>query len=146
MCPVGFSNSTGIGCTAVNECAGPVNPCLPGTCTDLIGSYQCNCLTGYQFINGGCADINECAISQPCGPHGQCLNEPGTYSCRCDIGFEFSSGTCISKSRVTFQKNYRKLSLLLEAETSKQIDISKRLRRPFSYVNYFHLQTLTNVQ
>ena len=38
----------------INECLGPNQPCAPGNCRNLEGSYECYCPNGYQKKNGKC--------------------------------------------------------------------------------------------
>ncbi|KAL3881472.1 hypothetical protein ACJMK2_027911 [Sinanodonta woodiana] len=68
----------------VNECES--FPCENGgNCTDIIGSYECDCPTG--FIGVNCTeDINECDLS-PCGNNSKCINTYGSYLCECYIGW-----------------------------------------------------------
>jgi hypothetical protein len=44
-CAKGYSQKTpGTACTDVNECTPGPNPCLAGTCTNTVGSYDCTCV------------------------------------------------------------------------------------------------------
>ncbi|KAL3832185.1 hypothetical protein ACJMK2_023848, partial [Sinanodonta woodiana] len=62
-------------------------PCKnDGNCTNTIGSYMCDCSSGWTGVN--CTtDINECA-SYPCINSGNCTNTDGSYSCNCSHGWE----------------------------------------------------------
>jgi hypothetical protein len=62
-CPSGFYgnayNLSGIGCQDINECNSAMNSCAPNAiCTNMPGSYNCSCYSGYSgdgFGNGtGC--------------------------------------------------------------------------------------------
>ncbi|KAL7730858.1 hypothetical protein ACLKA6_003615 [Drosophila palustris] len=67
----------------IDECAS--NPCLNGgQCHDLVGGYQCNCLsTGFEGIHCE-TDINECSQGvEYCGGLGRCINMPGSFKCIC---------------------------------------------------------------
>ena len=50
-------------CIDIDECAGR-NPCGNNakTCVNTVGSYRCECETGYQpgYNSPHCVDINEC--------------------------------------------------------------------------------------
>ncbi|XP_037806367.1 protein crumbs isoform X1 [Lucilia sericata] len=85
QCSLGY---TGRFCeTDIDECES--NPCLnDGKCTDLVGSYKCNCNnTGFEGDN--CEiDIDECAMSvEYCGGLGRCINQPGSFKCICQDSF-----------------------------------------------------------
>ena len=66
-------------------------------CTNLDGSYICDCNEGYEFVvtdgdykNGKCEDIDECGTGvHNCDPiAGKCFNDPGTFYCSCEVGFK----------------------------------------------------------
>lgn len=73
----------------IYNCLTLSDPCLNGgTCLDLIGNYQCQCVSGF----GGqhCqTDIDECA-SNPCQNGGTCQDYVNSFTCSCRPGF---SGT-----------------------------------------------------
>lgn len=77
------------GCQDVDECAYP-NVCGPGAiCTNLEGSYRCDCPPGYDGdgrAEQGCVDLDECART-PCGRNADCLNTDGSFRCLCPDGF-----------------------------------------------------------
>ena len=61
-------------CDNVNECAFEVN-CPEGSiCADTVGSYNCDCLNGYEIKNGICVDEDECLSSEI-----DCYNFKGMY-------------------------------------------------------------------
>jgi len=56
-------------------------------CVDTIGSYKCQCSTGYQLVHRKiCKDIDECE-SRGHGCQQLCINQIGGYSCRCNPGY-----------------------------------------------------------
>ena len=79
----------------IDECVAEINICGPnGSCVNTLGSYKCDCQTGYVFDPGfGCQDENECAtggkgaisclVSQQLGV---CINIVGGYRCSCLSG------------------------------------------------------------
>ncbi|KAL1420962.1 hypothetical protein MTO96_004329 [Rhipicephalus appendiculatus] len=76
-------------CLDVNECQEQPHLCAPsGTCTNMLGTYRCNCLRGFITDASGksCKDTNECANTAKC-PHG-CENYEGSYRCTCPKGFK----------------------------------------------------------
>ena len=95
LCAEGFERVDG-GCVDVEECSAAVSPCdEKATCTELDGSYQCDCNAGY---NGDgilyCFDIDECVASvngtilNPCNPdYAKCTNTDGGFECSCIGGY-----------------------------------------------------------
>lgn len=82
-------------CDDDDECAGTINPCGAGTCTNTVGSYDCTCPTGTiedtyfaQHFNTirTCFDVNECAAGGLCAG-GSCVNDYGAYHCTCGAGY-----------------------------------------------------------
>ena len=56
-------NSTLLACVNQNECADGVDSCDPGaTCVDTMGSFTCQCTTGWVGNGTVCNDRDECAI------------------------------------------------------------------------------------
>lgn len=76
----------------MDECV--YNPCTPGTCKNVLGSYECSCPRGYSQTNGQCVSIDMCQAN-PCGSNGVCVGKPGGYSCSCINGYNFDGTTCI---------------------------------------------------
>ena len=92
-------------------------------CTNTVGSYTCECLSGYvgsgrtcSDINecstkthncgsgfgckntvGGftCEDIDECSIKNECDINALCVNTNGSYSCKCETGFTGDGRSCV---------------------------------------------------
>ncbi len=89
---------TGI-CGDVDECTETPDICGDhATCTNEIGSYNCECHSGYgnHVVNVGCSDIDECTVNPTiCGTTGDptCVNTDGSYNCQCPQGFNFVEGT-----------------------------------------------------
>ena len=94
--------------TDIDECSEGISGCSQ-LCINTIGSYSCNCQSGYQFgiDNHTClgkiinaltminttydgTDINECA-SHNGGCEHNCQNTIGSYSCSCLTGYLIDS-------------------------------------------------------
>ena len=68
-----------------------------GTCTDLIGTFSCNCAPG--FTGQTCTtNINECQ-SNPCKNGGTCTDEINDFYCVCLDGF--TGATCATEMKVS---------------------------------------------
>ncbi|CAF3955011.1 unnamed protein product, partial [Adineta steineri] len=93
ICRPGYAiDSTTGNCSDVNECANNQSYCNVevSSCMNTVGSYLCNCLSGYQSINGSCIDINECAVNaSACSVYNNtyCVNIKGSYECRCNFNY-----------------------------------------------------------
>ncbi|CAF1151504.1 unnamed protein product [Rotaria sp. Silwood1] len=72
-CVKGYIPVDNFTCEDENECSLNSSLCGNGVCINLIGSYTCNCSSGYRFYNETCVDINEC--TEP--------NINGTFIRRC---------------------------------------------------------------
>ncbi|ESO83526.1 hypothetical protein LOTGIDRAFT_133178, partial [Lottia gigantea] len=76
--------------TDINECDEKTFNCSDSTtCSNTLGSYQCQCQNGYEKKDGLCVDFDECATkSDDCEQ--SCENFDGTYNCGCEYGFELA--------------------------------------------------------
>ncbi|KAM7331488.1 hypothetical protein ACRRTK_008196 [Alexandromys fortis] len=97
----------------IDECLSLPGTCLPGTCQNLEGSFQCICPPGFQVQSGHCigecpisyqnADTDECLEEPSLCFLGTCANSPGTFRCLCPSGFVLSdSGHYCSDIRQSF--------------------------------------------
>ena len=41
------------------------NPCVHGVCSNVEGSYECECHDGFYMEHGECLDLNEVSSSSP---------------------------------------------------------------------------------
>lgn len=73
---------TGANCTEdVDECA-TESPCSPnGNCTNLNGSYTCECKAAYTGVN--CEEVKLFCDENPCSNNSVCNNTFGGYECIC---------------------------------------------------------------
>ncbi|XP_065195026.1 uncharacterized protein LOC135826339 [Sycon ciliatum] len=66
-------------------------------CNDTIGSYECQCPTGFtRGGNGECENVNECFEGLSVCPVEEVCNDTiGSYTCQCPVGFtEKANGEC----------------------------------------------------
>ncbi|KAJ3596100.1 hypothetical protein NHX12_002509 [Muraenolepis orangiensis] len=72
--------------------------CVDGACSghgciNLVGSFRCECASGYVFnsLNRVCEDINECRHYPGSLCAHKCENNLGSYSCSCTTGFKLAA-------------------------------------------------------
>uniref|UniRef100_A0A3Q3ND41 Fibulin-1 n=1 Tax=Mastacembelus armatus TaxID=205130 RepID=A0A3Q3ND41_9TELE len=95
-------NEEGTRCIDIDECKGPENVCGGHGCINQMGTYRCECESGYIFnsISRVCEGnqvyplfllwdtyVNECE-SNPCSQ--ECANVYGSYQCYCRRGYQLS--------------------------------------------------------
>ncbi|XP_074657333.1 uncharacterized protein LOC141910540 [Tubulanus polymorphus] len=84
-------------CEDVDECAYEIYNCS-GThevCNNVVGSYECNCKSGFTRNNlGVCSDIDECLNQNVCDNNAICSNNAGSFSCRCNSGYYGDGYSC----------------------------------------------------
>jgi hypothetical protein len=66
----------------IDDCS--PNPCVHGSCADLVNGYQCDCAAGYE---GESCEINRDDCAQAPCVRGQCIDLVGDYKCECPTGF-----------------------------------------------------------
>ena len=96
-CPGGVLNSTEqIICIDVNEC--DQSPCAEhATCTNIAGSFTCDCNAGWSGNGHVCSDINECDGTHSCAEVGSvCINWDGFYECNCQNGYTGNGYNCVA--------------------------------------------------
>ena len=65
--------------------------CQNGLCMNTIGSFHCDCYTGYVYDEAShqCIDKNECSkLTNPCQGIAKCINTPGSFECTCPAGYQ----------------------------------------------------------
>ena len=79
----------------LNECLGSHNCGDNARCKNTMGSFNCDCLQGFQGNGMTCLDVDECSDSvDNCSPHAYCNNTLGAYNCTCFSGFEGDGKAC----------------------------------------------------
>jgi hypothetical protein len=79
-------------CKDIDECLTGDNICsVNSDCTNLAGSFNCECKSGFHGNGVTCREVDECAINADnCSDNASCTNTRGSFSCRCDEGFQVS--------------------------------------------------------
>ncbi|XP_028408849.1 scavenger receptor cysteine-rich type 1 protein M130-like isoform X2 [Dendronephthya gigantea] len=92
----------GVECSSID-----VDECLSGSyycgthakCINTLGSYICQCETGYTGNGLICNDIDECFLSlDNCLAGSNCTNTDGSYFCSCDSGHYSNGSVCHAMS------------------------------------------------
>ncbi|XP_063990855.1 fibrillin-2-like [Diachasmimorpha longicaudata] len=88
------------GCVDINECEEIQDVCTSNEeCVNNVGSYVCNCRTGFRRDNltQACVDINECQLPNDCLSTQRCDNTLGSYNCvrflPCGTGYTLNAAT-----------------------------------------------------
>ncbi|KAK6492730.1 fibrillin-2 [Huso huso] len=86
----------------IDECREIPGICANGVCINQIGSFRCECPTGFSYndLLLVCEDIDECSNGDNlCQRNADCINSPGSYRCECADGFKLSpNGACIDRN------------------------------------------------
>ena len=74
-----------------DECITGTNNCTENSsCANTIGSFTCECNTGYEEVDDACVDTDEC-MTHNCTVNSSCINTIGSFNCECNIGYEVDS-------------------------------------------------------
>ncbi|KAJ8307562.1 hypothetical protein KUTeg_015646 [Tegillarca granosa] len=88
VCRPGYAGPT---CSDINECTENPGICPANTkCENLVGTYSCNCLAGYEKVGDVCQNINECnsAVLNNCSIElSTCTDNEGSFTCTCNSGY-----------------------------------------------------------
>ncbi|XP_011945516.1 PREDICTED: fibrillin-2 isoform X6 [Cercocebus atys] len=76
----------------IDECKEIPGICANGVCINQIGSFRCECPTGFSYndLLLVCEDRNECLEIPNVCSHGLCVDLQGSYQCICHNGFKAS--------------------------------------------------------
>jgi cysteine-rich repeat protein len=81
-------------CTDINECDRETDNCSDfGTCSNVDGSFECACNSGYAGDGVLCANINECD-ADPCDTDAVCADSDGSFTCTCNSGYSGDGFIC----------------------------------------------------
>lgn len=90
ICGRGYHlNKEGTHCLDVDECSGTHGLCQGHDCVNLLGTFRCECRSGFTFnsISRTCDDIDECRNFPGRLCSHKCENTPGSFHCSCHPGF-----------------------------------------------------------
>ncbi|XP_016117435.1 fibrillin-2-like, partial [Sinocyclocheilus grahami] len=86
----------------INECHEIPGVCAHGVCINHVGSFNCECPTGfiYSDLLLVCEDIDECSSGElVCQRNADCINRPGSYQCECSDGYIITpNGACADRN------------------------------------------------
>ncbi|XP_078142364.1 fibrillin-2 [Centroberyx gerrardi] len=86
----------------IDECREIPGICASGVCINQIGSFRCECPTGFRYndLLLICEDTDECSKGENlCQRNADCINSMGSYRCECSDGYKLSrSGVCIDRN------------------------------------------------
>ncbi|XP_032281206.1 fibrillin-2 isoform X2 [Phoca vitulina] len=108
----------------IDECKEIPGICANGVCINQIGSFRCECPTGFSYndLLLVCEDIDECSNGDSlCQRHADCLNSPGSYRCECAAGFKLSpNGACVDRNECLEIPNVCSHGLCVDLQGSYQ--------------------------
>ncbi|KTF76741.1 hypothetical protein cypCar_00039851, partial [Cyprinus carpio] len=86
----------------IDECHEIPGICAHGVCINHVGSFHCECPTGFSYsdLQLICEDIDECSSREPvCQRNADCFNRPGSYQCECSEGYILTpDGACADRN------------------------------------------------
>jgi len=101
-CDCSGTDFEGVTCeTDINECSDGTDNCDENaTCTNIPGSFTCECNPGYEGDGTVCTDIDAC-VNNPCDVNATCTDlpppandNPAGRTCECNEGFEGNGENC----------------------------------------------------
>ncbi|XP_046857298.1 neurogenic locus notch homolog protein 1-like isoform X3 [Xenia sp. Carnegie-2017] len=70
-------------------------------CTDIDGSFKCQCKEGYSGNGINCTNIDEC-LSHPCDDNANCTDNDGSFECQCKEGYSGNGTYCTNVNECLF--------------------------------------------
>ncbi|XP_054664926.1 fibrillin-2 isoform X2 [Grus americana] len=108
----------------IDECKEIPGICANGICINQIGSFRCECPTGFSYndLLLICEDIDECSNGDSlCQRNADCINSPGSYRCECAAGFKLSpNGACVDRNECLEIPNVCSHGLCVDMQGSYQ--------------------------
>ncbi|KAF5913479.1 hypothetical protein HPG69_017097 [Diceros bicornis minor] len=108
----------------IDECKEIPGICANGVCINQIGSFRCECPTGFSYndLLLVCEDIDECSNGDNlCQRNADCINSPGSYRCECATGFKLSpNGACVDRNECLEIPNVCSHGLCVDLQGSYQ--------------------------
>ncbi|XP_062473438.1 fibrillin-2 [Pezoporus occidentalis] len=108
----------------IDECKEIPGICANGVCINQIGSFRCECPTGFSYndLLLVCEDIDECSNGDNlCQRNADCINSPGSYRCECAAGFKLSpNGACVDRNECLEIPNVCSHGLCVDTQGSYQ--------------------------
>ncbi|XP_054253822.1 fibrillin-2 isoform X1 [Indicator indicator] len=108
----------------IDECKEIPGICANGVCINQIGSFRCECPTGFNYndLLLVCEDIDECSNGDNlCQRNADCINSPGSYRCECAAGYKLSpNGACIDRNECLEIPNVCSRGLCVDMQGSYQ--------------------------
>ncbi|XP_011945518.1 PREDICTED: fibrillin-2 isoform X8 [Cercocebus atys] len=108
----------------IDECKEIPGICANGVCINQIGSFRCECPTGFSYndLLLVCEDIDECSNGDNlCQRNADCINSPGSYRCECAAGFKLSpNGACVDRNECLEIPNVCSHGLCVDLQGSYQ--------------------------
>ncbi|KAM9367882.1 fibrillin-2 [Phaethornis superciliosus] len=108
----------------IDECKEIPGICANGVCINQIGSFRCECPTGFSYndLLLVCEDIDECSNGGTlCQRNADCINSPGSYRCECAAGFRLSpNGACVDRNECLEIPNVCSHGLCVDIQGSYQ--------------------------
>ena len=85
----------GYNCCNIDACELVIDHCsFDARCYDTLGSYTCQCNSGFSGDGKTCSNMNAYTEIDFCGQNSICNDEPGSYTCDCESELKSDNGGC----------------------------------------------------
>ncbi|XP_033108940.1 fibrillin-1-like, partial [Anneissia japonica] len=146
LCVDGQYTISTIMCRDIPECMEKRDDCsVNAICMNTLGSYTCNCNSGYEGNGTSCEDIDECAGDMhTCAPFpsASCTNTIGSYLCSCNEGYRGDGQICIEIVLFLFGVEHGDKSLVEEVGYGRDVispNIEPLIGFPFGSTFYYRI-------